>query len=514
MNNNAAILRSLIIYSICVPFAIWMGFLLAAENPLYERSNWIIWGLLALLLCAPILLRWHHLLLISCWNFGMMLFFLPGLPHLWMPMVCLSLAISILHRTLNSEARFISAPQITWPLVCLTAVVLMTARLTGGIGLHSLGNEVMGGKKYVTLLVGILGYFALTARRIPPNRAGVAVALFFLGYCSAAIGDLVSITPSSLRFIFWLFPPNTYAFTSEVGTGLLRLGGVSVTCAALFWLLLAKYGIRGIFMSGKLWRPVALILFFTLTLFGGFRSIVVTCALLFTIQFFLEGMHRTKLFPALMMFGIVMAVLCVPFADKLPNTFQRALAFLPVKINPDVRRDAESSTDWRIAMWKAVLPEIPSHLLLGKGYALSAFDLQNMSQAFHPVDAADTSSAVAGDYHSGPLSVILPFGIWGVIAFMWFLIAGCRALYHNYCYGPPELRTINALLFSQFLTKIIMFIFVFGALSDIEQFTGLLGLGVALNGGVCRPAPKPVQQLHKMQPAASTSPQFQPAFPR
>src|ERR1019366_1861457 len=166
MNNNAAILRSLIVYSICIPFAIWMGYLLAAESPLYERSNWIIWGLLGLLFCAPILLRWHHLLLIASWNFGMTLFFLPGTPSLMMPMVCLSLAISVLHRTLNSEARFISAPQITWPLVCLTAVVLITAKLTGGIGLHSLGNETMGGKKYIMLFIGILGYFALTAQRI------------------------------------------------------------------------------------------------------------------------------------------------------------------------------------------------------------------------------------------------------------------------------------------------------------------------------------------------------------
>jgi hypothetical protein len=515
MNNNAAILRSLIVYSICIPFAIWMGYLLASEAPLYDRSNWIIWGILALVLGAPILLRWHHLLLIASWNFGMMLFFLPGLPQLWMPMACLSLTISVLHRTLNSEARFISAPQITWPLLCLTAVILITAKLTGGIGLHSLGSDVMGGKKYIALLIGILGYFALTARRIPPNQAGVAVALFFLSFCSAAIGDLDWIAPSSLNFIFWLFPANGYAFSGGEGAGFLRLGGVSMAATAFFWLLLARYGMRGIFLSGRLWRPVALVLFFVLTLYGGFRSVVIGSMLLFTIQFFLEGMHRTKLFPVLVMGGIMMAVLCVPFANKLPNTFQRALAFLPLNIDPDVQRAAKSSSDWRVALWKSVLPEIPGHLLLGKGYALSATDLQNTSQAFNPTDAADSGFAIAGDYHNGPLSVILPFGIWGVIAVIWLFIAGSRALYHNYCYGPPELRTVNAFLFAQFLTKIIMFLSIFGGFSsDIQGFAGLLGLGVALNGGICRPAPMPVQQLHKTQSAASTPPRFQPAFPR
>jgi hypothetical protein len=43
------------------------------------------------------------------------------------------------------------------------AVVLVTAKLTGGIGLHSLGNDTAGGRSYVLLLMGILGYFALTA---------------------------------------------------------------------------------------------------------------------------------------------------------------------------------------------------------------------------------------------------------------------------------------------------------------------------------------------------------------
>jgi hypothetical protein len=517
MNNHAAILRSLIVYSICIPFAIWMGYLLAAESPLYERSNWIIWGILALVLSAPILLRWHHLLLIASWNFGMTLFFLPGAPQLMMPMVCLSLGISVLHRTLNSDARFISAPQITWPLVCLTAVVLITAKLTGGIGLHSLGNETMGGKKYIVLLVGILGYFALTAQRIPPNRVGVAVALFFLGYCAGIIGDLVSIMPSSLNFIFLLFGPNYYAFSNGEGAGMLRLPGVCISAAACFQLLLARYGMRGIFMSGSLWRPFALALFLVLVLFGGFRSILVSCAVIFIIQFYLEGMHRTKLFPILAMFGIIMTVLCVPFANKLPNTFQRALSFLPLNFNPDVQRAAEASSEWRMQMARAVMPEISGHLLLGKGYALSQTDFQNMNQqAFQSGDAANWGSAIAGDYHNGPLSVIIPFGIWGVIAFVWFLIAGLRALYNNYRYGDPALRTVNMLLLAMFLTRALIFWSpIFGSLySDMAAFAGMLGLGVALNGGICRPAPKPVQQFHKIQPAASTPSRFQPAFPR
>jgi len=42
------------------------------------------------------------------------------------------------------------------------------------------GGEVAGGKRYFYLLLAIIGYFALTAQRIPRERANLYVALFFL----------------------------------------------------------------------------------------------------------------------------------------------------------------------------------------------------------------------------------------------------------------------------------------------------------------------------------------------
>ena len=121
-------------------------------------------------------------------------------------MLALSFGISVLQRAMNKEMRFIPAPQITLPLLCLGVVALVTAKMTGGFGLHALGNPVMGGKKYVFLLAGIVGYFALTARRIPPERAGLYVALFFLGGCLDVIGDLVAFIPRSFYFLFLFFP--------------------------------------------------------------------------------------------------------------------------------------------------------------------------------------------------------------------------------------------------------------------------------------------------------------------
>ena len=106
---------------------------------------------------------------------------------------------------------------------------------------------------------------------------------------------------------------------------------------------------------------------------------------------------------------------------------------------------ADVSTQWRVDMWKALLPQIPPHLLLGKGYAISVEDFQMMGNdtSFHAVDASQEGLALAGDYHSGPLSVIIPFGIWGAMAFLWLLIAVAWAMYCNYRHGDESLRTIN-----------------------------------------------------------------------
>src|SRR5260221_11546159 len=223
MNNASAILRTLVIYSICVPLAIWLGYMLTSLAD-FSRSTMIEVSVVALVLCLPLMLRWHYVLLTLSINLALTLFFLPGSPPVWMPIVALSAGISMLQRTLNKEMRFISAPQITWPLIFLAVVVVVTAKLTGGFGMRSLGGQVMGGKRYVFLLGGILAYFALTARRVPQHPAGVYIALFFLACSSFAIGDLVAVVPSSLNFIFWFFPSNGYLlYETQTGAAGLRL---------------------------------------------------------------------------------------------------------------------------------------------------------------------------------------------------------------------------------------------------------------------------------------------------
>jgi O-antigen ligase len=207
---------------------------------------------------------------------------------------------------------------------------------------------------------------------------------------------------------------------------------------------------------------------------------------------------------------LTIAAVSLPLVSRLPMTVQRALAVLPLKIDPVARADAEGSTEWRIRMWKAVLPQVPQYLLLGKGYALTPGELAYMTgpTAATAVSEDQWEAALAGDYHNGPLSVLIPFGIWGMLAFIWLLVAACRVLYRNYKYGDASLKTINAFLLAMFVSRIIMFFAIFGALSsDMLIFGGLLGLSVSLNGGVAR-------ATDEVKQAESTPPWTPPPFLR
>ena len=512
-NNTPAVIRSLIIYAACIPLAVWIGYLLAAPA---DRSTFSYAGILALILLTPILLRWHHFLLIAGWNLTLTIFFLPGNPPVWLLLTALSLGISVVQRTVNSRAHFLSAPEITRPLLFFAAVIFMTAEMTGGIGLHSMGSEVSGGRRYFTTFFGILGYFAVTAMRIPSKRVALYVSLFFLAGFSKVIGDLAPFLPSSLHFIFAFFPFNGYDMQSTTGVVGFnpRYAGLGNLGVAGFLFVLSRYGPRGVFLSGKLWRIFLFGLFFTAIFFGGFRSAVIFCSLTFAVQFFMERLHRTRVMPFFVFAGLIGILVLIPFASRLPFTFQRSLAFLPLNISQAARQDAEGSKEWRLEIWRDTYPLVPKYLLLGKGYAISADDLaqaQNQSIKFASADA----STISQNYHSGPLSVLMPFGIWGTIALLWFWFASLRALSDNYRYGDPAFKTVNTFLLAYFAVKILIFLVIFGGIeNDLADFAVLIGLSVSINGGIRRPMPVPLPVVDKAGSVPLARPRFQPFYQR
>lgn len=491
MSNVPGSARAVLVYALILPLALVLGYVLA--NPMTVSSAGTVMIVLSVL-ALPLALKWHHQTMFLSWGMTAVLFFLPGSPPFWLVMAFLSLTLSLVQRALSREKQFILEPSLTWPLVFLTFVVLVTAELTGGFGMRMFGSDVVGGKRYVWIFAGIAGYAAMCGQRIPGNKAFLYLGLFFLGSLTDAIGTLVPFGPPELYWLALVFPVSSLEVASAHDLSPVFLGsqsvtrffGLTVASLSLLCYLLGRQGMRGL-MS----KPLKFSVFTTILILGslgGFRSFFILAALTCLLVFYFEGLFRSRYLAWMALAFIFFGALLVVFSEQLPLSLQRTLSFLPLKIDPAARFDAEVSSEWRLQMWNIVLPEVPKHLWLGKGLGIDAEQLALTSELLGRSMASSQEVAMlAGDYHSGPLTVLIEFGIWGFIGWLWFLGAGARALYLNFRHGDGHLKAVNTLLLAYFIARIVFFFVVFGSFyNDVPQFCGILGLGISLNHGIRR----------------------------
>lgn len=503
MTDARTLLRSLLIYGICIPLALALGYLIA--NPLDLQGLTLI-GAFFLILCMPLVIHYHYPFMLLAWNMGAVVFFLPGRMNLWMVAVAISFGVSFTHRIMDKRMRFLHVPSLNRPLLFFAAVVVATMTMRGDLGFHFSGGDTVGGRKYIEILLGILAYFALTARKIPRDKVQRYLAFFFLSGALVAISILYGRIPHFFDFIFLFIPPSGYSFENEIiPPGMLNISffrPFATAGGAVFAYILVRYGIREMFSPGRRFLLILFMGVVVVTLMSGSRLALVLMAMTFTFQFCLEGLLRTRLAIVLAVLCLLAAVATAPFVTRLPVSIQRTLAIFPIKVDPYAAATAAESTEWRKQIWRITIPEIPKYLLLGKGYAISSQDLEFITdRSFSQYRAEDRAATIAGDYHNGPLSVIIPLGIWGVIAFLWLILAGVRVLFRNYRYGDPGLKNLNTYLYASYLVSIVVFCFVFGALaSGLYSFTGILGLSVAINGGVARrPQPEPFRPVTRQR---------------
>jgi hypothetical protein len=512
--SNSLLLRSLIMYGACILIAIFVGYHVSSWDSFMSFGTLIT---VLLLMLVPFLLKWHHFWLILSWNTYAMVFFLPGRPSFMLALATISLTVSLIEHGIKQEAPFIHVRILFWPIVFLTSVVLVTAKLTGGIGLQIAGSSNVGGKAYIYALGGVVGYFALTAQRIPREKVIRYSTAFFLSPATNLISDLsLFFGPSAVYYIFLIFPSNgTLEPSAAFGasTGLIeRMPGIAGGCSAVVYTMAARYGLKGIFDAGRIWRAPVFLMLFGVSLLGGYRGTLVTFVLTCTLLFWLEGLYRSRLMPIFFCGIALMGVLVFPLAEHLPLSIQRTLSVVPfMKLSDAAAGSAKASSEWRVGMWKEVIPQIPRYLILGKGYSINAEELEKISTPTVG-DESIAGAELAGDYHNGPLSVIIPFGLGGVIGFVWLVGAGMKVLYRNYKYGDPAFRQINTFLLATYAARAIYFVAVFGAFTgDLTNFLGLLGMSVAINGGMRQPVKalpaqkRPVTPAWKFAPARQTA---------
>lgn len=136
--NQLAGKRSRLIYGVTLPLAIFVGYLLATPQ---ELTSLAVILALTFTLCIPILLRWHHLLLIFSWNASLTIFFLPGWPALWMAMSALCFGLAAVNWVMGKNSWQLQTSPVTYALLLFAVVVVLTALTSGGVGLYAFGSS-------------------------------------------------------------------------------------------------------------------------------------------------------------------------------------------------------------------------------------------------------------------------------------------------------------------------------------------------------------------------------------
>jgi hypothetical protein len=500
-NSAIKIPRAHLIMALCLPLAVLLGYFLA--EPMDSGSMAVI-VFVGFILSVPLLIKWYHPALVLAWNSTAAFAFMPGQPYAWMLMAAASLLFAVLNRSVDPESRFIDIPSLTKPIIFLAAVVAITCLSTGGMGLRSFGAVRYGGRNYIYIAAAIVGYFAFSSRRIPTEKAGLFVAMYFLPGLLSFVPTIAYKLGPAFYFLLNIFPAEGLAEQvkeeNALEVAILRVNGLGAAGPALYTFVLARYGIRGVLDFSKPWRLLLLILGVLACAASGFRSFLILFILAFSAVFFYERLHRTWLLGLFIGLGVGLAAFVLPNAEKLPLPIQRTISFLPIKVDPVAERSASDSTVWRLGVWKSALPQIPKYLIKGKGFNMDPTELHmsEVSARHHLVNPYEIP-IITGDFHSGPLSVIIPLGIFGVVGFAWFLTAGARYLYYNHRFGDPRLQKVNTFLLAFFVSKIVFFLFVFGSLySDLYTFMGLLGFSVSLNG-----SPQPLPEADTVEPESS-----------
>lgn len=496
MTGSPALPQKLLILAIILPIAALLGYVLADPT---EIESVVVVGITISVLLLPILLKSHHAILVGSWHASVIIVFLPGQPYLWMLMTAVSLGLTAVYRFLDPGFRPQNVPMMTWTLLALGLIVLITAQTTGGFGLRSMGASVIGGKKYFLIWFAIAGYFAVSIRPVAPEKAAALAISHFGSGITAAVSTLAYVAGPAAWILYAVFPTD-YAMhlvskdysTDFAAVGISRFSGFGVAGLALAPMFFVLWGARGLLDWSRPWRMALFLLVVGFAMLGGFRSTLGMFGLLFIVQFFNEGLFRTRFFPALLAFAFIGMTIIYLFAGSMPMAIQRSLTVFPLApVSNVAKSDAENSTKWRKEMWRQLEPEIAAHFWFGKGYTASQSTYRLEQEAYRMGLAQDYEMMIlAGDYHSGWRSIIIPFGIWGLLAFIAFIIAGLRVLWINRLKGAGSVRRVNLFLFTYFVAKTIFFIAVFGAIaSDLYVLTGIVGLSVALNRGAERTSP-------------------------
>jgi hypothetical protein len=352
--------------------------------------------------------------------------YIPGLPSslsLFYLMAATIIPFLALTRWLNPSHQPSHTFLKTMSLAYL-AVVLVTIYIRG-FGIRALGSETWGGAAYVQLMIGVTFCMLGDSVQLSEKQWKMAIILFFAAGLIPSAAELVFVLTKGK--IWWQY----YFIKPEASSALMSLSAattgqemvrfqVSKYLVFIFVLCLALFKFKG---KGKVLIVASYVVGFVFAGISGHRAAVLYLLLLIPTYMFLST--RRAPFLVLTVYGVGLGLFVLMlhfFGQNLPLSFQRSLSWVPfADISSLASRSASGTTAWRFDVWRQVWELLPKYWLIGRGFALQASDFYVLS---YSREASIEWAVTTHNYHSGPLSMLIDLGIFGLLFGSGIMISG------------------------------------------------------------------------------------------
>lgn len=305
---------------------------------------------------------------------------------------------------------------------CAVLVVLMGTR---GAGMVALGGKTGGGRLYVQQLV--CAVFPLLFAMVSTDEKSL-FRLFALQWVLAGtylISDFVLTSGKFMPLLYVFKPPydGTNFESQALRFGIRRFQSFLHLGLGITMLLLLFNPLRTFISRRSLWLLPALGAGLVLGLLSGHRILYVIVLLTVFGVAYIQRFFTPRNVMLILLVGAIPVTFSYLFADRLPDSAQRALSFLPgIQVRSQTRMDAENTMIARRTLRRIGIEMIPQYLLLGRGY--SRFDATGYISAEHPVLATVNYMAVQGIFMDGPVSLMVSTGLPGFLGLSLFLLGG------------------------------------------------------------------------------------------
>lgn len=333
---------------------------------------------------------------------------MPGAPHVLMGAVfkVIIVGAAFLAQLMGQKRHQGRRVAENLPMKIFTGITLVIMAVRG-TGLRIFGSSTWGGMTYVVLITTFIFYFSTEGITLTKKQFRYAV---WGSLISGLIGTVISYRG-----------------------GALQLQGLGIVAEArLMWMMPLVFAIFPLIFAVR-WKSWLSIPLWLACLAGmsltGFRGRTLSLVLITLIFFFYRQRHKSKFMAAalgLLAIGWIGLILISP---ALPLGMQRAISYVPgTTIDEAMKSDAEGSIEWRIQIWDHCIKESAPYLLIGRG---SAFNVWEASKQVNSNDISTMSPWFAfqtRSYHSGPLTLLIDYGIPGLMTGIWMTILCVRRL--------------------------------------------------------------------------------------